>query len=172
MLHTILVWQSILFQVGLAPGGPQGLVQTTHLTHGHIAHGASFASLSHQNVKEFKWMHVITGNLVPVPASPTLPLKTLQATIQGGKHPLRTVKPYFPLASTSSLELLSLLHHLTGITCCDHCQHNASSSSLLIPTLWPLTNTAPPTPTKQAIFTATSITMHVERESKERGWSA
>lgn len=54
MLHTVVVWQSILVQVRLAPGGPQALVGATHLTHGRVAHAARFTSLSHQNVKESK----------------------------------------------------------------------------------------------------------------------
>lgn len=42
MLHTVVVWQSILVQVRLAPGSPQALVRATHLTHGRVAHGARF----------------------------------------------------------------------------------------------------------------------------------
>lgn len=71
MLHTVVVWQSILVQGRLAPGGPQALVRAAHLTHGRIAHGARFASLSHQNVKESEWVHLITliiHSLLPLPS--------------------------------------------------------------------------------------------------------
>lgn len=69
-----------------------------------------------------------SDNPLPLPASSTLPLKTLQTAIQEGRPPQYSSNLlYFPLPSE-----LSLLHHLTGLLFCGHFQH---SSSLLIPTV-------------------------------------
>lgn len=147
MLHTVEVWQSILVQVRQAPGSPQALVRATHLTHGRVAHAARFTSLSHQNVKDSKWVHLIT--LIIYSRSP--PPKNLYHP--WGATPSVPDKPHFPLASAA---LLSLLHH--------YCQHsalllNANSNSLTI-------DQHPPNP---AIFTPTSQAMHVEGKQREGG---
>lgn len=119
-----------------------------------------------------------SDNPLSAPASSTLPLKTSRATIQGG-DPLSPATPHFPLASASASAsaLLSLLLNLTRPGSCDYCQHCASSSSMLIPTLWPLTNT--PSPLHQTGYFYTHQPSYACREregEKERvvgiGWHA
>lgn len=111
-----------------------------------------------------------SDNPLSAPASSTLPLKTSRATIQGG-DPLSPATPHFPLASASAL--LSLLLNLTRPGSCEDCQHCASSSSMLIPTLWPLTNT--PSPLHQTGYFYTHQPSYACRE-RERvvgiGWYA
>lgn len=93
MLHAVEVWQSIQVQVSRAPSRPQALVWAAHLTHGCVAHGSTYISLFHQNVKDSKWVNHFDN---PRPSSPSP--KSLQATIQQD-------------------EVLSWLHHLTGRLC-------------------------------------------------------
>lgn len=90
MLHAVEVWQSILVRVSRAPSRPQALVWAAHLTHGCVAHGSTYISLFHQNVKDSKWVNHFDN---PRPSSPSP--KSLQGTIQQD-------------------EVLSWLHHLTG----------------------------------------------------------
>lgn len=62
-----VVLRVVLVQVGPAPDASQTLVRATHLTHGCVAHGAKFAGLSHQHMKEAVWVQLITGNPFPSP---------------------------------------------------------------------------------------------------------
>lgn len=137
MLHTVEVWQSILVQVRQAPGSPQALVRATHLTHGRIAHAARFTSLSHQNVKESKWVHLIT--LIIYSRSP--PPKNLY-------HPWGAT-PSLPFGlSSAPVPVAPLL---------------PAQCAMLIPTLWPLTNT----PLTQ-LFLHPPAKLCMWRESRER----
>lgn len=52
VLLTVKVRPGVLVQVGQTPSGLEAFVRTTHLTHGSVSHGARFASLSHQIVKD------------------------------------------------------------------------------------------------------------------------
>lgn len=88
VLHAV----EVQVQLSRAPSRPQALVWAAHLTHGCVAHGSTYISVFHQNVKDSKWVNHFDN---PLPVPPPPPLKAYRL-------------PY------SRDEVLSWLHHLTG----------------------------------------------------------